>query len=208
MPKLLALDLSSSTGYAVFSYDQIPQQNPILLAYGVVANTVSIKNSGVYPWGLMDAVESMWNKIEPLIVEHKPDIIVVEEVNIARARFVQKFLDGLHFRVLQGLRSQFENKVLFVSSSIWRRQLGAVLSKEDKKQNAQLSKAKSQAKRSKKKLDKKALGINKKLNKKDAALRFVNSEYGFSLRTKDDDIADAICEGLAIIRGAPVCDGK
>lgn len=208
MPKLLALDLSSSTGYAVFSYDQIPQQNPVLVKYGALVNPTTIKSNGVYPWGMMNSVEDMWLQISSLVNEVAPDFIVVEEIVIGRQRIVQKFLNALHYRVLQGVRQKYENKVAFVSPSDWRKMLGAVLTKEDKKQNAKLSKAKSQARRTGTKLDKIGLGIKKRLNKKDAALRFVNAEYGLSLRSKDDDVADGISIGLGYLRGAKICDGK
>ncbi|GAC1694086.1 MAG: hypothetical protein NVS9B9_16510 [Ktedonobacteraceae bacterium] len=204
--RLLALDLSTSTGYAVFD-------DGVLSSYGVVANERKVSSYGDYPWSLMAAVRDISSKIFEIIDHFEPDAIVIEEVTKSRNYFSQKALDWLHQSVLlfiEGTNKTDPRKieVSYVFPASWRKALDLRLSKEDKKLNSKLSKAKANAKKTGSKLDKKTLGIRGRFGKKHVALRYVNETFGFSLKVKDDDIADAICLGLGFLKGAVKCDGK
>jgi hypothetical protein len=82
-----------------------------------------------------------------------------------------------------------------------------VLSKEQKKANAKLSKAKRESALAGVKLDKKKLGIKGKTNKKHLAVQRANDEYNLKLKQKDNNEADAICLGLAFFNNCTPCDG-
>jgi hypothetical protein len=203
--KVMALDLSSSCiGYAVLDDKQIA-------SYGSVTHDKkSILDYGDYPFCYLTALEAMANKIDLVIGVERPGMIVIEETNKSRARYSQKALEMLHLLVLQRLqvRGFTSQNVKYIDTSSWRKTLGIILSKEQKRQNSRLSRAKSKAKQHGFKLDKKALGIAGRINKKHVAVKYVNEHYGFGFKMKDNDIADAICLGLAFVAGAEVCDGK
>jgi len=96
----------------------------------------------------------------------------------------------------------------YVSSGDWRKNQGLKMSKEDQKRNAKLSKAKREAAAAGVKLDKKALGIRGKKTKKHVAIDHANAVYQLELKAKDDDIADAICVGLAYFNHVPIATGN
>ncbi len=149
-----------------------------------------VKELGPYPWSYLDAALEVASGAMSLINQFKPDSVVIEEINRAKARFSQKLLDGLHYAVLTELRGKLP--VYFLSSSEWRRGIGLMVSKEDKKKNAKLSKAKRVARASGAKLDKKLLGIAGKKSIKHAAVDWANTTFGLKLLKKQDDEADAL----------------
>ncbi len=126
---------------------------------------------------------------------------MIEETNKGRARYTQKMLEWLHLHLLLSLEN-CGSGVYYVSSSIWRRSLDLALSKEDKKNNSAVNQAKRVGK------SKKELGLVGKINKKHLAIRYVNEHLKLNLRMKDNDIADAVCLGLAFLNNAQICDGK
>lgn len=210
--KILTLDLSTSTGWA-FS-NTSPGQATFNIDYGVIKLDKPIhEHAATYPWSYLLAVAALVSQIEQLVEGLHPDIIVIEETNGSRARYTQKVLEFIHFGVLQMIAKYIVNKnfkaqVVYINTSDWRKVLGLHLTKDDKKKNAKLAKAKRDALKKGEKLDKKKLGIKGKVNKKHVAIRFVNDKLGLELKAKDDDIADAICLLLAYLADAPHCDGR
>jgi hypothetical protein len=203
---VLALDISTKTGYAVLN------ENLDLISKGLVRLPKKINEYGPYPWCYYTAAKDMADSLMELFVFHKPDFVVIEETNGSRARYTQKILEFLHYAFLSSffapdLPDRF-SKIKYVNSSEWRKVLGMLLSKEDKKNNQLLNKAKRNAKNSGLDLDKSKLGIKGKVTKKHLSVRYVNGKFGLALKIKDNDIADAICLGTAYISGANVCDGK
>jgi Holliday junction resolvasome RuvABC endonuclease subunit len=81
------------------------------------------------------------------------------------------------------------------------------MSKDQKKSNTKLSKAKRAAAESGTKLDKAALGIRGKVTKKHLAVKYVNDTYGLSLRMSENDAADAIGLATAYTQNAVPCTG-
>jgi hypothetical protein len=213
---VLALDISTKTGFAVLDQDLK------LITKGLVKLPKKISEYGIYPWSYIIATEDIADSLIELIVDYKPDFIVIEETNGSRARYTQKVLEFLHASFLVKYKkagldswtsdpdSTFWNldKVKYVNSSEWRKVLGLLMSKQDKKNNQTLNKAKRNAENSGLALDKTALGIKGKVTKKHLSVRYVNEKFGLFLKIKDNDIADAICLGTAYIKGAKVCDGK
>jgi len=206
--RVLALDLSTSTGWALLEGTLNEPMSAQLVEYGVIKTAATIPEHGPYPWGYLHFSYAIGEMIRQLVVSKQYDYIVIEETNLGKQRYSQKALEFIHLSVLQALwRTGRRNIVHYVSSSEWRKTLNLALTAEDKRLNRKLSQAKSRAKASNKKLDKKALGIRGKFTKKHMALRFVNSVFSLGLKVKDDDIADAICLGMSVFAGASICDG-
>ena len=96
------------------------------------------------------------------------------------------------------------SKVVYVNTSDWRKVIGGNLTKADKAMNIKVRKLKKAG--NKEAL--KALGVRGKVTKKHVAIRYVNATFGLDLKMKDNDIADAICQGTAYFLGVKHCDGK
>lgn len=203
---VLALDISTSSGYAVF---KTGADEPELSAFGVVANEKGVHEYGDYPWCFYRSANDMAQSLDGLVQRFLPDVVVIEETNSSIARYSQKILEFCHCLFIREQATDPSSpKVVYVNSSGWRKQLNIRMSKEQKAQNAKLASAARAAKKKGVKLDKKTLGIRGKINKKHLALNYVNEKYGLKLKVKDDDIADAIALGLAYINGAEICNGK
>jgi hypothetical protein len=205
MTTILALDISSNTGYSVL------QEDRSILTYGNLWNDITVHEFGKYPTCYVVAAESIATKIQRVVVKYKPNIIVIEETNGSSktSRYTQKFLEFLHCCTLQAIhRLAYSDRVLYINTSTWRKFTGIELTKEQKKQNAKLSKAKSKAGGSLTPAQKKLMGIKGKITKKHIAVAEVNRLYGLGFTQKDNDIAESILLGLAYIAGAPICDGR
>ena len=202
--KVLALDLSTKTGWAFF-------EDGKLVKHGLIRLSKKIEEYGNYPWSFVYATIELIEKIHnELIIPLFPNTIVVEETNSSKARYTQKILEFLHFRLLSSCVNISPSycPIKYINSSEWRKVLGLTMSKEQKKNNAKLNKAKKQAEGTGTKLDKASLGIKGKITKKHLSVAYANSTYGLNLKIKDNDIADAICLGTAYLNGANICDGK
>ncbi len=169
--KILGLDMSTKTGYAV-------------LADGVLTSMGLLKEEPVTIPGLAEDYSvhrravNMAEKVWQLVNKERPDLIVIEQTNAGRFRSSQKQLEFIHCLVLQALLlNGFESRVRYVDTSAWRSALSIKLTKEQRKHN-KLVKAKS------------ARG---KVTPKHLAVSHVNQTFGLSLKMKDNDIADAIC---------------
>jgi hypothetical protein len=202
--KVLGLDISTSAGWAFLEDAQ-------LVSFGHIGLKKTVHEYGSYPWNYLDAANEMATLLFEKVQVINPDMIVIEETNLGKSRYSQKLLEFIHLSLMSRLSIWRDMRpgrsVVYLSSSTWRQALGLQMSKEDKRNNAKLSKAKKIATESGAKLDKKALGVRGKINKKHLALRYVNETYGLNLKVKDNDAADAICLGAAFLRGAEPCDG-
>ncbi len=207
--RVLALDLSTSTGWALLEGILNRPLEVTLMEYGTVKLAHPIAEySASYPWTYVHAARALARMVSAMVETKKFDYVVIEETNLGKQRYSQKALEFIHFTVLSELQGLgLREQVQYVSSSEWRRTLNLHLTAEDKRLNRKLSQAKSRAKSAHKKLDKKALGIRGKFTKKHMALRFVNSVFNLGLKVKDDDVADAICLAMSVFAGAPTCDG-
>lgn len=210
MATILTLDLSTNTGYAVLS-DASGTLHPT--HWGVLhvePNTLK------YPLNYIERAEGVAKRVYDVLIRMSKrdqvddlEAIVIEETNGSKSRYTQKMLEFIHMAVIKKLWTYgLESKIVYVNTSDWRKTIGVQLTAEDKKQNAKLSKAKSAAKKAGAKLDKKKLGIRGKITKKHIAIRAVNEAFNLDFKPKDNDMAEAICIGLAYIQGVAHCDGK
>lgn len=198
---VLALDISTSAGYAVLS-------DGVLVCAGTIKSKKKIDEYGDYPYSYSKMAQYMARAMYNKVLSSDPDIIVIEETNKGKNRYTQKALEFMHLSILTLLaQGKYSDRVRYVNTSDWRRTVGAQLTQDEKKQNTVLSKAKTKAKKNGVALDKKELGIRGKVTKKHVAIRVANEQFDLSLRPKDDDIADAICLALAYIKGVEICDG-
>lgn len=208
--RVLALDLSTHAGFALFVGEQ--GQKPELVDSGTSHLDRTVHHFGPYPVCYYYAAEQhatdlccnlKFKEGDHLVY---PDLVVIEETNLGRNRYVQKLLEFLHCHVV-GWYIQNQVPVVYLDSSEWRRNLGLQLSVDQKRQNAKLSRAKRKARDGGQKLDKKSLGIKGKVTWKHLAVAKANEAFGLQLKQKDNDQADALCIGLAWFNKANPCDG-
>ncbi|CAB4127269.1 hypothetical protein UFOVP75_112 [uncultured Caudovirales phage] len=201
--RTIGLDLSTKTGFAVVDDGALTHKQTITLDKDILAY-------GSYPFCLLSAMDELIAKIEKSVLEyHGPNtLVVIEQINLGKNRNSQKTLEFIHCSVLSMLRKNNILNVVYLDSSQWRKNLGLTMSKDQKKDNAKLAKAKKEAALVGKVVDKAALGVKGKITKKHLAVDYVNTRFGLALKQKDNDQADAICLCCAAINHAPICDGK
>lgn len=205
--RILALDLSTSTGYCL-GEGEMGCEKPLLLEQGAIQLEKTIVEYGKYPFCYYLAAQDMAERVFAIVKRLKPDRIVIEETNLGFSRYSQKALEMIHCLVLGKLQQMLgDYDVVYISSSTWRQKLGLQMTKEQKKANAKLAKATREAKAAGLKVDKKKLGIVGKVTQKHVAILHVNKLYDLKLKMKDDDIADAMCLTLAGFLNATPCDG-
>lgn len=191
--RILGLDIATRTGFGLLR-DGVPE------VYG--ARESSVEPDSKYPFDVAQLARGIAVQALSIIRDHRPDLIVVEDTNIGgrAGRRSQKVLEFAHAYFLEEVAT-LGIRVVYVSTSEWRRALGLILSKADKEQNKKLSRVKSAAKKSGTKLTeaKKAAGIAGRITIKHAAVNYVNQRFDISLRKGQDDEADALCLCLAAI---------
>jgi Holliday junction resolvasome RuvABC endonuclease subunit len=204
MARVLALDISTCTGWSFFDEGQ-------LVAFGKVTLDKEIKEYGHYPWSFVLSTQELTTKIKGLFDKYDPDIVLIEETNKGRNRYSQKVLEFIHCNVLNVLRTRLTTVTKYINTSEWRKVAGVALTSADRAKNKLLAKERASAKRAGRKLDKTAIGdgtIKGKLTTKHAAVRVMNSLYRLTLKTTDNDIADSLGLATAYLRGCKYCNGK
>jgi hypothetical protein len=123
--KVLAFDLSTKTGWALFD-------NEKLICYGQLKSAViGDESSPNYPQNYIDMANKMGQEVKRNIISSKPDYIVTEETNKGKNRYSQKQLEFIHFAV----NTLAEYKIHYIDTSEWRSLLGITLDKEQRKDN-------------------------------------------------------------------------
>lgn len=181
---VLALDLSTSTGFAVF-------KNGKLFTYGSFKIEVEDFNvndyperSPKYPKNILDASNEVGERVIANMVEtFKPNVIVIENTVKGMNRHTQRILEWIHKAVLDKMGEDNLKKVEYFDPSAWRQVVNLRLTDADKKHNALV----------KKKLAK------GKITRKHLSVRLVNELFKLELKLKDDDVADAIALGYAYV---------
>lgn len=197
MPKLLALDISTHTGWATW-------EDSVFKDYGVIDPPKTLKELGLkYPSSFLTFCDGISESIFELVKKVQPNSIVIEETNRAKARFSQKQLEWIHCLTLQKLNT-YNNllNVHYVSTSAWRKVLDIRMSKDDKKNNKKVNDAKKNG------VNKKEAGVKGKVTTKHLAIRFVKEKYNINLLVKQNNEADAICLGEAFLNNVPLTEGK
>jgi hypothetical protein len=206
--RILCLDLSTHLGFAIFEGEF--GSKPVLVEGGTLHLNKSVHEFGPYPFSYQKAAQGVVSMLSAQLGDSVDDFgaVVIEEINLGRNRYTQKLLENIHTAILGWIIHWASvEHVVYLDSSEWRSNLGLKMSKEQKKLNAKLSKAKREAAAFGVKLDKKAVGVKGKTTSKHLAVAHANEAYGLKLLQKDNDQADAICLGLAFCNGAVPCDG-
>ncbi len=180
--KLLALDISTNTGWAFFEDGNLKHTGII----NCKDSDIDYKNFSIDSTAAMIfAAYTLSFTIQKLIILYNIDEVVIEQTNKGRSRYTQKLLEWLHFQVIIMILQQLQKYPIYLDSSQWRSLVGLKMSKEDKKHNANLKKD----------------GGRGKINKKHLAVRLVNDLYQLNYKMKDNDKADAVLLGLAYLKG-------
>lgn len=196
--KILSLDISTQCGYAFFDGVTRLKSGTVFLAQDV---TYDIK-AKPYPMSYILRSDAISDLLMALVHEFKPDVIIVEETNKAKARYSQKLLEFIHLSFLKKVYDTFLGmKVEYINTSEWRKSLNVKPTKEDKLNNSKVRDANRKGK------SKKELGLKGKITTKHLAVRFVNQTLNLDLKMKDNNEADAIALNLAYQMGASVVTG-
>lgn len=183
MPKILGLDLSSSTGYAIVT-------DKGLGAYGNISSSPKNPNHSddlSYFYRSMEIGKA----VARVILKESPDEIFIEQINLGRNRMSQKFLDFVHFAVLLQMPSDYHNKVRYVDTSMWRTDLEVKLTKEQRLHNTEVAKKRRSAKGKGQRFSP-GKG-NGKIGWKHLSTDWANKKYSLELKVSaENDIADAI----------------
>lgn len=207
--RVLSFDLSTSAGFACLE-GEIGGPLPTILGVGVVANSKIIQEYGEYPYNYLAAAQDISSRLLEKVAEYKPDVVVVEDSQLGKNRYSQKILEFVHCTLLIGLRLNFDGPVKYYPPSAWRSALKISMSKDDRKNNSKISKAKKLVAAEGISIHeaKKRLGVKGKVGKKHLSVRYINNLYnlGFKVST-DDDKADAVALSLGFFHGAVPSDG-
>jgi Holliday junction resolvasome RuvABC endonuclease subunit len=178
--RLLALDVSSKTGWSVWE-DGTYVTSGALAQYHIPNFNVNDhpEKQAAYPFNVMDAAIAVTAAIGVLISEIAPDFLVIEHTTKGRNRSTQRWLEWLHFALVSSLRVR-GMPFQYRDPSEWRKAVGMVLTKEQKKNNREVSQGKKRG----------------RVTKKHLAVNMVNDRYHLKLLVKDNDQADAILLGL------------
>lgn len=202
--KILSLDISTKTGFAV-----IDSEDHKIIEHGLIRPAHTVEQLGEYPRSYVAMAMELATGLCSLIDRVAPDVIVVEETNPGgrAGRYSQKMLEYLHCAFLITL--PVKHTIKYISTSVWRRTLQMKLSKDDKKNNSLVNAAKRSSKESGVSIyeQKAKLKVKGKVTWKHLSVRYVNEKYGTAFLMKDNDVTDAVCMALAFLAGAPACYG-
>lgn len=178
--RTLALDLSTKTGWSLFIDAELTASGGTghVPVEGFNVNADPHLNP-LYPYNVVDAAEKVVDLSMVLIAEHKPDIVVVENTVKGRNRHTQRILEFIHSAFLRRVRGVVP--MVYMDVSEWRKLVELRLSKDDKKNNRDVSAGKKRG----------------RVTRKHLSVRMVNQRFGMKLKIKDNDQADAILMGLA-----------
>lgn len=185
-------------------------ERPALIDCGVIQTDKPVFDYGKYPWNFYTVSQMLAQEMYFLVKKYKPDIVVIEEPNLGKSRMAQRQLEWIHCCLMFALIDDVDLDVVYLSSSAWRQALDLVLTKEDKRNNAKLSKAKKLAATGGATIHeaKKRVGVKGRVNHKHLAVRYVNEHFGLNLKMKDNDKADAIALATGYYLGARHSTGE
>jgi len=140
--KILALDLSTKTGWALLIDGKLFEAGRINLP------DVPEDSRAPYPMHLIERSKRIAQTIAGLINTFQPNTIVIEETNqpgFGRSRDAQKQLEFIHYSVADTLW-QMGKLAAYVSTSRWQKFAGVKLSADERKSNKSLAEKRDQAK--------------------------------------------------------------
>jgi hypothetical protein len=189
--RLLALDLSTKTGWARFVDGEYEESGAILQVKVVDFNVNNDPQlQAAYPYNVVDAAAEVARRVGDLVTAQAPDVAVLENTNRGKNRHTQRLLENIHLEVLKLLR-EIRIPAVYMDSSTWRRIVDLKLSKDEKKNNRDVSAGKKRG----------------RVTKKHLAVNMCNARFGLKLLVKDNDEADAILLGLAYTITNPLVTG-
>lgn len=191
--RVLALDLSTHTGWAFFEGKL--SDKPNLLSYGEINSPVADFNvnkdpnkSVKYPLNILLASKLMTSKIKEKIDEFDPHIVVCEQTVRGKNRHTQRCLEFFHKDLLELYYKEYSGdfKFVYMDPSEWRKILNIRLSNEDKKNNKLVTQGKKRG----------------RVNRKHLSIKWIFDNYDIKLPIKRNNESDAICLGAAFyLRG-------
>ncbi len=185
--KVLALDISTNTGWAILENDH-------LLDYGLIQ--VKVENFNVaqhpekdpqYPFNMVHSADKMAVAIIQLYYRFKPGYVVVDNTVKGRNRHTQRILEFIHKSLLD-LFFKMNIKPIYMDPSQWRHLLDIKLSKQDKKNNKLVRQGKKRG----------------TISKKHLSVRVCNQIFNTTFKIKDNNITDSILLGLAFYKSGIV----
>lgn len=186
---ILALDLSTETGWAVFDNKRK------LVKYGTLKHKVEGKESPYntvaesYPYNYTHAAKMIALLIDMIVSVYQPSVVVIEETNRGKSRLSQKLLEYIHYAVSEELLNRMPLQIVYMDTSRWRHIVGMCLTKEDKENNKLVKAGK-----------KKEMKLKGKITKKHLSVRMVRELYNIDVKLCDNNACDAILLGHAYLR--------
>jgi hypothetical protein len=201
--KLLSLDISTNTGYAVY-------EDGKLIDSGTLWPERSLEEfkKDPYPFDYLKFCAYVANNILKKFESVRPDVVVIEETTASQNNLSQKKLEYIHCLFLSTLTLTpvRYSVVAYIRDGVWKRITGALQNDEERRWNAKVSRLKKKAGKGKRvKIDGE---YAYPYDDKDYYIRAANEQFpGKNLKKKDENEAAAILLGLAFLKNAPVCDG-
>lgn len=187
--RVLSLDISTKTGYALLISDESGIE---LEDWGQMPQIP--QPDGPYPHSFVDWAYKCFEKIVELIDRLAPDVLVIEETaSGSKSAHSQKILEFIHWNVAKFIKDT-GIRATYVLTEQWRRETGCKMTKEESKHNKEVKKYKE---KNETKIayneDGKRVG---KIGRKHVNVRRANEVFGQFLpellRKKDEDTADAL----------------
>lgn len=187
--KILSLDISSKTGWAVVSYDK-----ELSLVESGRLDQVTNTYSEEYPESYLKWSADIASEIVSLIEKKSADIVVIEETSKgSKNAKSQKILEWVHFLVASFLiEKKIKNHYLMTGE--WRGLVSARMTKEELTRNKIVKKQHATGNKVAKDESGKRIG---KISKKHVNIRRANEIFNLNLKKKNEDEADAILLGVA-----------
>jgi hypothetical protein len=189
MSRVLALDMSTKTGWAVVDMDK----NGFKLQEAGTLPKES-EPEGNYPVNYIDWSRKCVKHIVSLISKYEPDEFVIEETaKGSKNNMSQKIVEFIHYEMAY-LFEQYDNinkiynRTYFLTEE-WRRICDCKMNDKEKKQNAEVRKQRKKGIKVCKDKEGKRIGL---IGKKHVNVRVANEVYGLDLMLKDEDRADAL----------------
>lgn len=185
--RVCALDVSTKTGWSLYVDGDLAGSGQLEQIHSDDFNVNKDPQTRPnYPHNIVDTAEAVVRAISKLLCElgelgpiHR---VVIENTNKGKNRHTQRMLEWIHLELVRYLR-QACLPFTYMDSSEWRGIVEMRLSKEDKKNNRDVSAKKKRG----------------RVTKKHLAVRMVEERFGLKLKMKDNDRADAILLGLAYV---------
>lgn len=204
MSLILAIDLSTKPGVAIFKDDKLVHASTCF-------NDKTVEDFGIYPINYVKFTEytilRLFDYIKDLGYKlHSFDNIVIEETTASKQNYSQKRLEFLHYELLTNL-NYLASKIVYIRDGTWKKVNEVIRSKEEKAINYKIKKLKQKTGKKVIRRDEEGNAL-RKVSRHDVYIRRCNDIFGTNFGRKEEDAAAASLLGLAFIKGAPVCNGR